>query len=200
MTMDLDRLKAMRQKERSGSYVFEKPPNQVAADIRRNAGKMERKHFRQAAAMILSSIAGIASFSLLYRSDQPDLANIGIVLIMIGAFLEAMTCFALYFPFQENRYELSRREFLAREKTKILARIRAWKRNTGLHVLPMALGVLLWTVARAYSIGQTVAAIGMIALTILASTWMGRRRIDRDLRPVLDEIDRELKELDLTVV
>jgi hypothetical protein len=200
MTMDLDRLKAMRQKEKSGDYVFEKPPNQVAADIRRKSAKMERKRFCLAVVMILFSVAGIGSFSLLYKSDQPGIANIGIILIMIGAFLEAMTCFALYFPFQANRYELSRTAFLARERTMILARIRAWKRNTGFNVLPLALGAFLWAVTRTDSLGQTVAAISMIALTVLVSAWMGRRRIDRDLRPALDEIDRELEELALTLV
>lgn len=198
--MDLDRLKAVRRKERASEYLFEKPPNQVAADIRKKAEKMERKYFRQTIALILLSIIGIASFSLLCRNDQSILANIGAILICIGAFLEAMTCLTLYFPFQEKRYELCRREFLARERALILARIRVWRGNTGWYVLPMALGGLLWAVARAYSIGQSVAVISLLALTLMANTWIGRRRIDRDLRPVLDDIDRELEELDLTPV
>lgn len=198
--MDLDRLKAMRQQERSGDYVFEKPPSRVAAEIRRKAEKMERKRICLAVALILFSIAGIAAFSLLYRNEQTSLANIGIILIMIGAFLEATTCFALYFPLQAKRYELSRAGFLARERAMIMARIRAWKRNTGFNVLPMALGAFLWAVTRTGSMGQTVTVVAMIALTVLASAWMGRRRIDRDLRPALDEIDRELEELDLTLV
>jgi hypothetical protein len=199
MTMDLDRLKEMRQKERSGDYVFEKPPSQVAVETRRKSAKMAHKHVLKAMVMILFGIAAVGAFSLLYRSDQPGMANIGIILIMIGAFLEAMTCFALYFPFQAKRYELSRREYLARERALIAARIRAWERNARWHVLPMALGAFLWAMARAGSTGQTVFAISMIALTLLAGTWMGRRRIDRDLRPALDEIDRELEELDLTL-
>lgn len=193
--MDLEQLKAARRNEKSGGYLFEKPPHEVVTDIKKRAGKMDCTSLLWRVLLVASSVIGMAGTSLLYGSGESALSKVGVMLIMIGAFLEVTSCLTLYFPFHRKCYELPRREFLEREREMIMARIRVWRRGVSWYALPIIVGASLWATARAESIQQAAGVIGMIVLLAVYGPWIGHRRITRELRPVLEEIDRELEEL-----
>jgi hypothetical protein len=78
---------------------------------------------------------------------------------------------------------------------KITARIALLRRNLILFLIPSVLGFLLWQLLLSHTIKMAAVLIAAVVLLLAGVFWFYRRKVGKELKPELEEIDQELAEL-----
>lgn len=196
--MDLDSVKAAWQKEKFDGYLFVTPLKQITSDIRRKAEQMDQKFIREQKRYITLASVGLLMLACLYDRQLPPLANIGLGIMVLCGAIALFSNYILKRRYRETRPELPRKEYLADQREKILARIRLVRRNMMWLLMPSFAGFLLWEIVQAHSKLEVLLLVNIAVIGCIAAIWLGWRHLTKELLPVLEEIDRELTAPDIT--
>ena len=90
------------------------------------------------------------------------------------------------------RLDLSTREFLTEKRESIERSIGAIRNLTRLYSMPVMGGLAFWVATKEPTRAEFVSFAVSLCALILFLDWRNSRKIGRTLRPVLDDIDREL--------
>jgi hypothetical protein len=180
-------------------YLFDKTASEIASDIRRKARAMRWKNIRRDVMEVLVGISCIAAFGLLIEGGQPPLARAGAILMTAGVTCNVIAFLVFRYRYRHRRYDIRWRKILERERRKIIARIRLMRGYTTWQSAPLAAGFVLYTAGCGASLPDWLIEIALIALAGGYFHLSNRRRIQRELLPLLAEIDRELTAMPVTV-
>ena len=117
--------------------------------------------------------------------------------MLVAGIFEMIYRLVLHFPLGAFRPELSRREYLGDKRSMILIRIRLMQLITGWFMIPIALGLLVQTAARAHSIFEISMVILILVFASLIAYGRGRNLSERHLEEPLEEIHLELAGINL---
>jgi hypothetical protein len=191
--MELEQVKAAWQREKA-AYPYETDPAKILADTRQQAMKRDQEFARKQRTQIICSLICLGLMARCYSPHNPLLANVGLIVMLLGSALMLAGSIILKYRLRVSHPELPRKEFLAEQRRKISARIALLQNNMTWFLIPAMLGFLLWQVTLSHSIQMKIVLIILAALACVGAFWCGRWQIRRELRPMLEEIDRELDE------
>ena len=197
--MELEEPKTAWKNQKFEGYLFDKTAFEIAEDIGRKASAMRWKNIRRDAMEILVGIFCIAAFGLLLEGGQPPLARAGAILMMAGVTGNVIAFLTFRYRYRHKRFDLRWRKILEQERRKIIARIRLMRGYTTWHAVPLVAGFILYAVGYGLNFPEWLIEIGAIALVGGYFHLLNRRRIRRELLPLLAEIDRELTVMPVTV-
>lgn len=195
--MEFEDYKAAWQKRKlEQRSIFDKFPNEIAADIERQAARLRRQQLVSDSVSISLLAAVIIAFLALIAAQTSVVLRAGTVLVMIGVVSHMLLSYRSKHPERRRKLHLPMRESLLEERKEILDKIRSIKRQTAISALPVVGGIALLGLSpnktEQFFLGFII-TIFLLRVLALFARW---RRTMRQQNPVLREIDRDLGELD----
>jgi hypothetical protein len=194
--MDLEQVKASWQREKL-RYHSEMSPRERAAGIRRKAEEMDREYRRELQKQLTLGLFCLALLAGQYR-HLSLVSSLGLGIMVVCGAIALRSHYVLKRRCRESHRELPRKEYLAEQRRKIMARIKMLRRNLSWILGPALAGFLIWQIPNAHSKFTVFLLINLAAIAGLVTVWCIRRILQKELLPILEEIDRELAEPNLT--
>jgi FtsH-binding integral membrane protein len=192
--MELERVKAAWQREKS-RYPLELDVKRVAADTRQQAMKMDRVYARQQILQIACGLLCLGMMAFCYDGRKPIAASAGFALMLLAMALMLAGIVSLTFRLRISHPEWPEKKYLVEQREKISGRIALVRRNRTWFFIPSLLGFLLWQIVLSPSIPMAAVMVILVALVVTGGIWWSRRMLRKDLLPLLEEIDQELRDL-----
>jgi uncharacterized membrane protein (DUF485 family) len=192
--MELEQVKAAWQREKS-MYPSEIDPEQMVADVMRRAMEEDRKFAQEQKKQILWGLLAWVLIASRYKSQAPLLGNLGLAITVLGIALMLSGSIILKYRMRVSHPELPPREYLAEQRKKIAARIAIFKRNIWI-LIPTILGFAAYSAAPLNTIHRIAVFAIFAVLAFVGCFWFTRRKMKRDLLPLLEGIDREIADLE----
>lgn len=155
---------------------------------------------REQTRQILCGMIVFGLMAFLYQNRLLLFASMSMSIMILAGIIELASCLILKFPSGAFKPELPRKEYLIDKRRKILVRIELMRYVTGWLLIPIALGLLLRNVVLARSNYETLLVSIVVLFVSVTAFFNGRRRIRRDLLPILEDIEMELPELKILPV
>ena len=116
--------------------------------------------------------------------------------MIMGTLLAGVCGLKLYTQGRNTRLDVPRRIYLIEERERLVARLRMMNRYTIISGAPLLAGVLLYFAASTKSPLHYAIVATLTVLLCIAAWWGADRRYNRNLRQLVEEIDRQLAEID----
>lgn len=193
--MELDDFKAAWLREKAVCPREKIDTKAILAQTKKLALKRDRKFKRQQWTQILCGLYCLGSMVTRYSKEGPLLANAGLIVMLLGLALMMAGTIILRYRLQESHPWLPEEEFLNEERNKIEAQIALFRRNVLWLAIPTMAGFLTWQITLSRSVQWTVAIIIHAAIALIGAFWFYRRKLRKDLLPMLEDIDRDLEQV-----
>jgi hypothetical protein len=128
-----------------------------------------------------------------YRREGPLLANAGLIVMLLCLALMLAGSIILSYRRRESHPWLPEEKFLAEERKKVCDQIALLRRNTRWLFIPCMSGFLTWQIALSHSLQMVIALAGIAAIVSAGAFWLYRWKLQKDLLPELEAIDRDLE-------
>jgi hypothetical protein len=200
LTMDFDKFKAAFQEKAFEGQRFDRPASEVAAEVRRKAMELDRRHLVRDVCAAATTLGLLALVAVFLCDAQSVLARAGLILAMLALAMETGSCLVLRLRARAKRYELPGRRYLVEERRKLAERVRMMKCQAGWLALPGYVGALVYVAALSKSSVDVIVAAGLVTASAALAVRMQERRIRKEIEPEIVQIDRQLMEYEVEAV
>jgi hypothetical protein len=191
--MELEEVRAAWQREKA-AYTVEGDTKKILANTMKQVRESDLLFACQQGLLIVCGLIGLGLMARFYSSRNPLLSNAGMVLMFLS--LASMVAGIVIFR-QRQRIShpwLPTEDFLAKERSKIAARIALLGRNLTWFLIPSVLGFLLWWMPLLHTIQEAMMLMAMVVFPFVEITRFYRKKVRNELRPMLEKIDQDLVE------
>jgi hypothetical protein len=137
----------------------------------------------------------IALAATVLRDSQSLMARAGMIITIAGAIGHMVLLVVAGIRDRMTRMDFSVQAFVREELRKVDSKIRQRRLRATWYTLPPAAGVILWFASLRPSVLEWIVGGVVAAGLFLYSRWMSERKIRRELTPIREELDRQLREL-----
>jgi hypothetical protein len=186
--MQIQPFNSLGQESQFEGYLFPRPPSRSPLHIRRIVKAADEwDHCRD---LIIATLIAVLSALLLSHATPV------MVLLVIAGLMDGSAHFVLYLRQRHKRYDFPVREFLVKERTWIMMRIRMLTMSKSWATAPALAALAVFILASRLSlIGVLLSIVGMAALWAFIQV-MHHVSITKPLLLRLSEINRRLAEYD----
>ena len=195
--MDLERLRIELKERGFKGYLFDKPVDQIIADVRKRAEADRRRYRLGTYAGLVLLFVVVAAAVIIFYEVHAVAGRIALLVIMPAVFYELLFMLKWWAEEYDERFDLPDRIFLVQERARILRRIRWTKWQIAWYaVMGIAWFIYLFILPKTPELGDTLYFIcgfllGLVCLHVFAlfDRLMG-------LRPELITVEHDLKNCD----
>jgi hypothetical protein len=191
--MELEELRAAWQREKANYPPRKVDTKAILAETIKKAEQRDREFIRQQSTQILCGFLCLVIMATWCRRDNPLLANAGLIVMLLCLALMLAGSIILRYRQRESHPWLPDEEFLNEQRKKVCGRIALLRRNTRWLFIPCMSGFLMWQIALSHSLQMVIALVAIAAIVSAGVFWLYRWKIQKDLLPELEAIDRDLE-------
>ena len=185
--MDLDALKTAWQQQE-----FEEPPSSLQFEVTQARWRLVVQDWTETISWTLVIV--MAAWVL--RDSRSLMGRAGMILTIVSSVGYVVLLHAARIRNRAARMDAALRTFCRQELEYVDSSIRQRRRRATWYTLPPAAGLVLWFASFRPSALEWLVGAAVAAGLFLYSWWMSERKIRRDLLPLREELDRQLREFE----
>ena len=194
--MDFEKLKDAWPRREFARHLFDRPSPGIAVRIRKNTEEKDRKIFPRDIRETVTRALVIVMLVMFLEPGRSRLALARVVITTAGiAFVLAMF-HATRIRHRAKRMDLPMKDFCRTELDKIEAHITLQKRYSSWYAVPLALGLGLYAISIIPSLVETL--LWLLGILTLAAVFHlhNKMKIKKDLFPLKEELERQLRDFE----